>query len=131
MHSVGEFFGFTTEDCIHTLDSYYDEIGEILSTIEAPGALKDEGKVAKAQQLFQSLSASLQKDYKRGNVDGDVSQMSEVERIYFFSAVRGVNDTISTLKGSKLSRQWIDALRYSQQFIKIHLHELQVHMQEE
>jgi len=109
--------GFSPEDCMRNLQSYVDEIDEILALFNEHGQVKH-GKAEEAQDLLKGLKGLLRNDYeKRATNKGD-KEMTEIERAFFMPAVHEALTRINVKTNSKPSGQWVRELLDAQSSIQ-------------
>lgn len=101
--------GFSPEECIRGLQSYCDEIDEILALFDKDGRIIKE-KTVNAQHLLQGLKGCLRRDYKRRETIKGQNEMTMIEQAFFFPAIHEALTQIYVRPNSNPSKKWIDEL---------------------
>lgn len=118
--------GFSPEECIRGLQSYIDEIDEILALFDKDGWII-KGKTEKAQYILQKLKDCLRRDYKRRESQKGQQEMTEIEQASFFPAIHEALTKIYVRPNSIPSQKWIDELLDAQSTVQYYLNGLKKH----
>lgn len=115
--------GLSQEECIAYLQSYSDEIDQIIALFDNRGYIL-KGQKENAQALLTKLKESLKNDYKSRDTKKGEEQMTEVESACFFPAIHETYANMSIKTNSRPSPAWTFELYDAQSTIKHYLHQL-------
>ena len=101
--------GFDRDQCIQNLQSFCDEIREIVALIGEDGALTA-AEQKTARQLLKNLKAALKTDYKRRTTREGKAQMTAIEARCYLPAVHEASVIIKIAVNSVPGKRWISDL---------------------
>lgn len=116
--------GFSKDDCIKNLRSFYEEIDTIFRLFDGKNYILRE-KIQLARELLKSLKSDLKRDYNQRTGNNAYALMSDVERSYYFPAIHEAWAGIHVATNSTPSSKWLQELGAAQSTISYYLYQME------